>query len=382
MYKTYRRVMRSQRRGTHGTDAKTWMLLLALVAMAGSAVYWWGVQSQLTESKVVALAFTAILVLAPPILVSFLIPWSPGGMLLQKVNARTWGFLAVVGCSIYLVYYSIQLQVSWWSAQPVVADSNLVYQQVFIGIIGFIIIPALLWTPVSDEELQERVKQAHLVQRYRMQTAADIAILDATLLRAQQKAIIGFANLADDEQEELAAVMEGLVTGIDRTLQQIAGNMNMAAETVYGEQGRDMFGAPPLADDLSEILRYVGEAIGGSRMQLAAPPPAQAADNAKVPPRVQAPSAAIAATAEASPPPLPPRQSAAERGRAPQYAAEYMAMLRKLPLPFRSADLATALGKSDRTAREIIKAWCAQGLARPSDDLKNAYYLTEDEEVS
>ena len=55
--------------------------------MGGSAVYWWGVQSTLIpDNRVVALAFTAILVLAPPSLVSFLIPWSPGGMLLQKVN--------------------------------------------------------------------------------------------------------------------------------------------------------------------------------------------------------------------------------------------------------------------------------------------------------
>src|ERR671938_535385 len=178
----YLDMMRSQRRrgSSFQFTSKSLLAILALIAMGGSAVYWWGVQSTLIpDNKVVALAFTAILVLAPPSLVSFLIPWSPGGMLLQKVNAKTWGYLVVVGCSLYLLYYSFQIQLAWWLAQPVVADSNLVYQQVLIGIIGFVIIPALLWTPVSSEELVEQVRQAHLVKRYELQTQADIAILRA-----------------------------------------------------------------------------------------------------------------------------------------------------------------------------------------------------------
>src|SRR5262245_53896251 len=147
-------MMRGQRRRNAGFQftSKTLLGILAIITMIGSAAYWWGVQSQLTDNTVVAMAFTAILVLAPPSLVSFLIPWSPGGMLLQKVNAKTWGYVVVVGCSIYLLYYSFQIQWSWWAAQRVVAESGLIYQQVFIGMIGFIIIQALLWTPVSSVE--------------------------------------------------------------------------------------------------------------------------------------------------------------------------------------------------------------------------------------
>ena len=106
MSSRYLDMMRGQRRRASGFQftSKTLLGILAFIAMSGSAVYWWGVQSQLTDNKVVALAFTAILVLAPPSLVSFLIPWLPGGMLLQKVNARTWGYLVVVGCSLYLLY--------------------------------------------------------------------------------------------------------------------------------------------------------------------------------------------------------------------------------------------------------------------------------------
>lgn len=237
--------------------AKTMLVGLAMACMGFSGLFWYGIQSTLIpDNKIVAIAFTAILVLAPPSLVSFLIPWSPGGMLLQKINAQTWGYGAVLACSIYLLYYSYQLQWSYWAAQQVVADSGLVTQQVLIGLIGFIVIPALLWTPVSSDELVEQIRQAHLVKRYELQTQADIAILRATLLRAQEKALVGFANLTVEEREELAAVMRSLVGGIDRTLHEIGG-------TVKAISGCAMPFDGILEDneDVRDVLEYIGESL-------------------------------------------------------------------------------------------------------------------------
>jgi hypothetical protein len=251
-------MVRGQRRRNTGGwqfTAKSLLAVLAFVAMIGSAVYWWGVQSQLTNNHIVAIAFTAILVLAPPSLTSFLIPWSPGGMLLQKINARTWGYGVIIAASLYLLYYSFEIQYSWWSIQPVVANSGLVLQQVIIGIIGFIIIPALLWTPVTSEELVEQVRQAHLVRRYELQTQADIAILRATLMRAQEKALIGFANLTVQEKEELAAVMRGLVKGIDGTLRDIGESV----KTVSG--AAVPFNSLDDNDDIRGYLDYIHESL-------------------------------------------------------------------------------------------------------------------------
>lgn len=249
-------MVRGQRRPSgFQLTSKTLLTILAFIAMIGSAVYWWGVQSELTSNNLIAASFTAILVLAPPSLVSFLIPWSPGGMLLQKINARTWGYLVVVACALFLLYYSFQIQWSWWAAQPVVQNSNLVYQQVLIGIIGFIVIPALLWTPVTSEELVEQVRQAHLVKRYELQTQADIAILRATLLRAQEKALLGFAQLTLEEREELAGVMRGLVSGIDRTLQE----MGASVKTVSG--ATIPFGALEDNDDIRDVLDYISDSL-------------------------------------------------------------------------------------------------------------------------
>ena len=265
MSSRYLDMMRSQRRRSPSFQftSKSLLAILALIAMGGSAVYWWGVQSTLIpNNRIVAAAFTAILVLAPPSLVSFLIPWSPGGMLLQKVNAKTWGYAVVIACSFYLLYYSFQIQWSWWAAQQVVAESGLIYQQVFIGMIGFIIIPALLWTPVSSDELVEQVRQAHLVKRYELQTQADIAILRATLLRAQEKALVGFANLTVDEREELAAVMRSLVGGIDRTLREVG----QTVKTVSGV-AIPFDGMLDDNEDIRDVLEYISESLTRSTLR-------------------------------------------------------------------------------------------------------------------
>jgi nitrogen fixation-related uncharacterized protein len=235
--------------------SKTVLVGIAIIAMIGSGVYWWGVQSQLTDNWLIAAAFTAILVLAPPSLTSFLIPWSPGGMLLQKINARTWGYAAVIGAAGYLLYYSIEIQYAWWAAQPVVADTGLIMQQVLIGVIGFIIIPALLWTPVTSEELVEQVRQAHLVRRYELQTQADIAILRATLLRAQEKALIGMANLTMEERAELAAVMDGLVKGLDGTLYEIGQSVKKVSGATVPFQSLDD------NEDIQSYLDYIHDSL-------------------------------------------------------------------------------------------------------------------------
>lgn len=249
--------------------AKTMLGVLALVGMLASALYWWGVQSVLTSNALVAGAFTAIMVLAPPALVSFLIPWSPAGMLLQKVNARTYAFPVIIGCSSFLLFYSYRIQTSWWAAQQIVADSGLVGMQVMIGIIGFIIIPALLWTPVSSDELVDQVRQAHLVKRYELQTQADIAILRATLLRAQEKALIGFANLTIQEKQELAAVMQSLVSGIDNTLLEMGQTVNAVAGTTLAFDGM-------IADneDMRDVLDYISATLTGTTLGDGAEDPA------------------------------------------------------------------------------------------------------------
>lgn len=263
-----------RRREPFQLTSKSMLAVLAVVAMAGSAAYWWGVQSQLTNNKVVAAAYTVILVLAPPALVSFLIPWSPAGMLLQKIHMKTVGYSVVIACSMYLIYYCYWIQSSWWAAQPVVADADLVNQQMLIGIIGFIIIPALLWTPISSDELVEQVRQAHLVKRYELQTQADIAILRSTLLRAQQLTLKGFANLSIIERQELSGVVYGLVGSIDRTLKEVGDTVQSVSGVAmpFDDMLDDNMDIRGILDYISDSLLHVGEHDDNQRVREVGPP--------------------------------------------------------------------------------------------------------------
>ena len=121
------------------------LLMVALGALAGSASFWWEVERTLTPSAGVAAAYTIILTLAPPTLMAFLLPWSPAGQLLARLRARTWGTLVVTLSALILGWYSVERQTAWWALQPVVAASGLTTLQVLIGLLGFVLIPALVW---------------------------------------------------------------------------------------------------------------------------------------------------------------------------------------------------------------------------------------------
>lgn len=257
-------MVRGQRSSRHQESfqftAKTLLLCLAVVLLAGSAVFWWTIQSQLTGSWPIAMTYTLIMVAAPPILTSFLIPWSPGGMLLQRINARTVGYAVVIIISMFMLYYSYAIQVEWWNSQPNTTGTSMVFMQAMVGIIGFILVPALSWTPVSGDELVEQIKQAHLVRRYELQAQADIAILRATLLRAQEKALVGFANLTVQEREELSGVMRGLVGGIDRTLKEIGQSVKVVSGATVPFDSLDD------NEDIRSYLEYVHDSLTGASM--------------------------------------------------------------------------------------------------------------------
>lgn len=235
--------------------ARGFLMFVSVVGMASAAVYWCGVQLALTASWPIAIASAIIIVVSPPALISFIIPWSPGGMLLQKINARTLGYPVVVLCGLFFLWYVFDIQFSWWAAQPVVAETDLVLHQVGIWIIGSIIIPGLLLAQVTDDELVEAARQAHVVQRYRLQTQADLAILRSQLLRARQLTLKGFANLLVDEREELSAILFEMVRGIDSTLYEYNQGIRAVSGTVVPFES--------LEDnpEIQEYLDYVAESL-------------------------------------------------------------------------------------------------------------------------
>jgi hypothetical protein len=234
--------------------------LVGVLALCMSALHWWRVQSHLTSDPLMAATFTAILVLAPPVLTAFVIPWSPGGMLLQKINAQTWGFWVIVACAAFLLLYSYGVQVQWWSSQPNAVAQGVVWQQALVGIVGYIIIPALLWTPVTSGDLMEHIRQAHLVRKLELQMAGEEAILRARLWQIQQYTLHKGAQMLAEQQPDVRVVLQELVDSIDTNILELGRSVQqISSVAVPYQQAQDN-------DGTRAYLDYIGEALAGRKL--------------------------------------------------------------------------------------------------------------------
>src|SRR5262245_23290235 len=117
----------------------------------------------------------------------------------------------------------------------------------------------LAWVQVSPERWVAELKQAHAVERYKLQVNADLAILQRTLLRGQALAAIGMANLVAEERGELAGILRGLVSGIDQTLGEIEHTMARTTGMLVP------LGRVTDNDEVVEVLEVIESAISGAR---------------------------------------------------------------------------------------------------------------------
>ena len=104
------------------------------------------------------------------------------------------------------------------------------------------------------------------VYKRQLQTQADIAILRATLLRAQQLALKGFANLTLKERQELAGAMNGLMTSIDRTLHEVGDTVKVVSGVALPFDGM-------LDDneDIRGVLDYISDSLVNTDLGIEAP---------------------------------------------------------------------------------------------------------------
>jgi signal transduction histidine kinase len=203
--------------------------VVGIVGLLTSAYHWFYIQNALTSDPVLALTSTIFLVMTPPAVTAFLFPWSPGAALLQKVNARTWGYALIVICAMFLLYYAWTVQWAWWSAQPQVTSAGLVAQQVLLHLVGTIFVPALVIAPVSGRDLARQIREQRQVEEYEIQLASRKAALAAGAHRVESLMLRGIANLTADEKHELATGMRSLVMGMDKTLAEIGDSVKQAS---------------------------------------------------------------------------------------------------------------------------------------------------------
>ncbi|HWP87699.1 MAG TPA: hypothetical protein VNM70_07455 [Burkholderiales bacterium] len=298
------------------------------------------------QACVLALVYS----LAAPLLLSMLVPTTPAGQLLQKTQWRTIGFPVIIAGALYLTYQAGYMLEAWLSAQPAIADAGMARSLAISMTIALIVIPALSWVQLTPERWLAQIQQAHAVKKLELQQRGELAIVKASLLRAERLAIKGWANLLPLEQEEVFSTMRGLLMSSSDVQRDIVRTLDLSAELE-----REIMSDQVIADRLDHVARALD----------VLPEIAPAADRA-----------AHQDAAPVSPAAPPPPRPAASHSESQRYAVEYDTASQMLHGVWSVHALGDVLGMAERTARDRLNAWIAHGLVAPSDT-KGKFYFTE-----
>lgn len=220
----------AHRRGGFRFTRNTLLLCAAVVVTLLNVPFWWGIQAALTNSLWLAVSLTAGCVLIPPILLSFLFPWTPAGALVARLNAKLPGNFLVIVASLWFVYYGYTMQEAYWTAQPAGAQ-ELGWSQAILGMTIGYVIPTLAWGLVGVSDLADELRQIQLVRKYEMEAEAQLAFIRSQVYRAQELAARGVANLTTTERQELAAILPALFEDMERSRQEIGQHVHRIAQT-------------------------------------------------------------------------------------------------------------------------------------------------------
>lgn len=404
----FRDFMRQQRAGNRG-NARDMLRLLGFISLIASAFFWYPVQWDLVGPQTwrdgaIAIAFGTFLALGPPVFVSFFVPWSPAAQLLNRINFKTVGQAVALGCSLFLLYYAGIVLLSWWHARPVTEATGMVNNQVILGIIATVIAPALLWAPVSSDELEETLKQDQLVRRYELQTQLDIAYLQSMVLEAQRMSVAELGAVASGVGgPELAQRIRWLMTSIDQTIGEIAHTVQKTSGTiaafpsVRGQQGTvDVLDAietllsqirPAALPDAPVAEAEVIEGQYGAAVRPApVPQPASARygtaaeqalrDRPNLRPELRSPAPGETSRSSAQPQAAPgsPRASGSEGN----WREAYVTAVGQLQGAWKRADLEQALSIRETQAGDYIRAWEQAGLLERLTEPKWHYRWTRE----
>jgi hypothetical protein len=177
----------------------------------------------------------------------------------------------------------------------------------------------------------------------------------ATLLKAEQRALVGYANLLPQEKEEVFHTIRGLILGINDQQRAISRTLGISAELE-----RDMMGDADIADALDSVKL----ALDQSEIRA---PDALAARQEETRALVHSPAHANGSSERAERAPAAytePHKNDTMPHRAASYPhqEEYTIAHRELPGAWTVKDLARGLSIEEPTARQRKAAWEAAGL--------------------
>lgn len=250
MEQHYRRIQRH-------TTARSVFDWIALICLGSSIAFWmtlhWAWLSPpaiLSMQSIVAIVMGLIYSLATPLLWSAMAPSTPAGMMLQRTQTRTWGFVAMAAATIFLTWHGWRLIWAWWLAQPRVADTGEATSLAVSCLIGFVLVPALAWTATTPEKWMAAVEQAHQVKKLEMMQRSERAIIKASLVRAETLAAIGWAGLLPAERDEVFNTMRGLLMGSADSMRAVVRTLELS-----GDLERSIMSDEEIASHLDYVAR-------------------------------------------------------------------------------------------------------------------------------
>lgn len=232
------------------TVARSALDVIAIVFL-GCGIAFWGVAfwqmlgppALLSLMSIQALVLALAFSLAAPLLLSMLVPTTPAGQLLQKTQWATIGFYVILASALFLVYQAEQLIELWLYAQPGVQEAHFERRLAIVLVIAFVVVPALAWIQLTPERWVATVQQAHKVKKLEMQQRGELAIIKASLLRAESLAAIGWANLLPLEREEAVKSLRGLLMASSDTMRGIVRTLGISADLERSIMGDDEIAA-------------------------------------------------------------------------------------------------------------------------------------------
>lgn len=363
---------RQMRRATVAHSVFDWV---ALVCLGSSIVFWMTLHwawlsppSLISMQSIVAIVMGLIYSLVTPLLWSAMAPSTPAGMMLQRTQTRTWGFVVMIAACGFLTWHGWRLIGSWWMAQRTIADTGEALPLAISCLIGFVAIPALAWTATTPEKWMAAVEQAHQVKKLEMQQRSELAIIKASLVRAETLAAIGWANLLPAEKDEVVKTLQGLLMGSADSMRAVVRTLNLSSDLE-----RSIMNDNDIADHLDYVtsrIDIVPEVAPAARESTAAivdvqPVTSPVASSAHVDSRPVSSESRGAQSVQARP------------GRT-QSDMVHDAIARDLPPVFTAADVSDRMQWTDkREGQRVIRAWLDEGTAK--EVRLGRYSLTERE---
>ena len=370
------------------TTATSILDIGAWIGLAAGMLFWsnffWTIMAPGSPPEIMQmLAMAAGYSLVLPMLLSTLVPSTPAGMLLQQTRWKTVGFVVTIVITGFLGYHALLVLRSYWESRELAAASGQALPLAIGSLIIFVFVPALAWVQASPDRWLAEVQSANAVKRLKLAQEANIMTAKQQYLRTMSLLRRGVANLTAAEHQELAGSLVMFQRAENEALGQVVDTLETLTGVSTGVRLLDDTHLERAYTDITDSLArlitqpnpdYVEQLPAASAAAALPPPPAaaiqalrHAAQQDAVPAYLPPPAAAAAAAA-----------SAATRRDSPRYAAEFRAVAAATPEAgvFTAKRVAEIVGKSDRTARDMITAWIDAGwIAR--GDAANSYYITE-----